>query len=99
MLNLYPLTKVLFVLRTLRTLCTLVFCAEKVTVPQDKSVLRIVRCTGPKIPLISECHRFREKVTVSHHDYFLPKHTVRSMFKALQVHFLMSDLEIGLMLK
>ena len=32
-----------------------------------------------------QCHRFRVKVPVSHQDYFLPKNTVRSMYKVLQV--------------
>ena len=32
-----------------------------------------------------QCHRFREKVPVSHQYYFLPKNTVRSMYKVLQV--------------
>ena len=66
-LSLHSLTGVLFVLCTLRTLCTWVFCNEKVTVPQDKNPYSepssSVRCTGPKLPLISECHRFSEKVT------------------------------------
>ena len=32
-----------------------------------------------------QCYRFREKVRVSHQYYFLPKNTVRSMYKVLHV--------------